>query len=195
MQKLFSKKTHILEPNAALNKWLVSNIESQLSNFHFIVCNKKKKKRTTRQLIGFRENWEYIFRGFFFVCDENLIKKRIWKVSLYLVLIIWLLSSRLNRCLTAHNFLHKKANLVKSCSSYYKYLKKSKMMSHILSLLYSNCFQYESMNPNPHCFIATAKATACGWKEPLLPHPLHTVHNPVGGGGRGVLPLRPCRFA
>jgi hypothetical protein len=38
-------------------------------------------------------------------------------------------------------------------------------------------------NPNPHCFIAITKATACGWKEPLLPHPLHSS---VGGRGEEV---------
>jgi hypothetical protein len=43
----------------------------------------------------------------------------------------------------------------------------------------------EFFNPNPHCFIAITKATACGLKKPLL------VHSPVGGRGRGVLPLRP----
>jgi hypothetical protein len=48
------------------------------------------------------------------------------------------------------------------------------------------------LNPNPHCFIAITKAKACGWKEPLLPHPQHS---PMGGGGRGVLPLRLWRFA
>jgi hypothetical protein len=36
------------------------------------------------------------------------------------------------------------------------------------------------LNPNPHCFIAITKATARGWKEPLLPHPLHS---PVRGKG------------
>jgi hypothetical protein len=41
----------------------------------------------------------------------------------------------------------------------------------------------QSFNPNPHCFIALTKATACGCKKPLLPHPLHS---PVGGkGGEG----------
>jgi hypothetical protein len=48
------------------------------------------------------------------------------------------------------------------------------------------------IRPNPHCFIALTKATACGWKEPLLPHPLHSL---CGGRGRGVLPLRHWRFA
>jgi hypothetical protein len=38
------------------------------------------------------------------------------------------------------------------------------------------------LNPNPHCFIAITKATASGWKEPLLPQPLHS---PVGGRGKG----------
>jgi hypothetical protein len=40
------------------------------------------------------------------------------------------------------------------------------------------------INPNPHYFIAITKATACGWKEPLLPLPLHS---PVRGRGKGVL--------
>jgi hypothetical protein len=35
---------------------------------------------------------------------------------------------------------------------------------------------------NPHNFIAITKATACGGKKPLLPHPLYS---PVGGGCRG----------
>jgi hypothetical protein len=42
-------------------------------------------------------------------------------------------------------------------------------------------------NPNPHCFIAITKATACDWKEPLLPHPLH---NPVRGRGKGGVSSR-----
>jgi hypothetical protein len=33
---------------------------------------------------------------------------------------------------------------------------------------------YFLFNPNPHCFIAISKAKACGWKEPLLPHPHHS---------------------
>jgi hypothetical protein len=49
-----------------------------------------------------------------------------------------------------------------------------------------------SIYPNLHYFIAITKATACGWKEPVLPHPLHS---PVGGRGRGLLPLRPWIFA
>jgi hypothetical protein len=57
----------------------------------------------------------------------------------------------------------------------------------------SNCVLFHHLlgwvkriNPNPHCFIAITKATACGWKEPLLPHPLHTVQPCEGeweGGG------------
>jgi hypothetical protein len=50
-----------------------------------------------------------------------------------------------------------------------------------------------NFNPNPHCFIAITKATACGWKEPLLPHPLQ---GPVRGRGKvGAIALRPWRFA
>jgi hypothetical protein len=44
----------------------------------------------------------------------------------------------------------------------------------------ANTTRHQLINPNPHCFIAITKATACGWKEPLLPHPLHST---VGGGG------------
>jgi hypothetical protein len=40
----------------------------------------------------------------------------------------------------------------------------------------------DGVNPNPHSFIAITKATACGWKEPLLPHPLHS---PVSWRGKG----------
>jgi hypothetical protein len=36
-------------------------------------------------------------------------------------------------------------------------------------------------NPNPHCFIAITKATACGCKKPLLPHPLRTALWGEGG--------------
>jgi hypothetical protein len=35
-------------------------------------------------------------------------------------------------------------------------------------------------HPNPHSFIGITKATACGWKELLIPHPLHS---PMGWGG------------
>jgi hypothetical protein len=40
----------------------------------------------------------------------------------------------------------------------------------------------ENLNPNPHGFKTITKATACGWKEPLLPHPWHS----TVGRGRGV---------
>jgi hypothetical protein len=42
-------------------------------------------------------------------------------------------------------------------------------------------YRQQMFNPNPHCFIAITKATACGLKEPLLPHPLHS---PVRGRGK-----------
>jgi hypothetical protein len=45
-----------------------------------------------------------------------------------------------------------------------------------------------TINPNPNCFIAITKATACGWKEPLLPHPLHSTAQPCERG-EGVLAL------
>jgi hypothetical protein len=41
---------------------------------------------------------------------------------------------------------------------------------------------YIHFNPNPHWFKAITKLTASGWKEPLLPHPLHST---VGGAGEG----------
>jgi hypothetical protein len=56
-----------------------------------------------------------------------------------------------------------------------------------LSVAHDRCF-----SPNPHCFIAITKATACGWKEPLLPNPCTDLW---GGGGRGVLALWPWIFA
>jgi hypothetical protein len=40
------------------------------------------------------------------------------------------------------------------------------------------------LNPNPHFFIAITKAAAREWKDPLLPHPLHTAQ-PCGGKGAG----------
>jgi hypothetical protein len=43
-------------------------------------------------------------------------------------------------------------------------------------------FCEDIFNTNPHCFIAITKATACGWEDPLLPHPLVS---PVGGRGKG----------
>jgi hypothetical protein len=43
-----------------------------------------------------------------------------------------------------------------------------------------NCIGF--FNTNTHCFIAITKATACGWKELLLSHPLHS---PVRGRGKG----------
>jgi hypothetical protein len=61
-----------------------------------------------------------------------------------------------------------------------------KQKKNIFCILY--CVANNSMkevlyiNPNPHCFIAITKATACGWKEPLLPHPLHS---PVRARGKG----------
>jgi hypothetical protein len=39
-------------------------------------------------------------------------------------------------------------------------------------------------NPNPHGFIVITKPTACGFKEPLLLHPLPGT---VGERGRGML--------
>jgi hypothetical protein len=47
---------------------------------------------------------------------------------------------------------------------------------------------FKFINPNPHCFIAITKATACGGKKPLLPHPLLS---PVGGRGKEVLGRQP----
>jgi hypothetical protein len=44
--------------------------------------------------------------------------------------------------------------------------------------------QLSMFNPNPHCFIVITKVTACGWKEPLLPHPLHSAQ-PYWGEGEG----------
>jgi hypothetical protein len=44
------------------------------------------------------------------------------------------------------------------------------------------CIYQLFFHPTPHCFIAITKAPACGWKEPLLPHPLH---DPVRGRGKG----------
>jgi hypothetical protein len=50
-------------------------------------------------------------------------------------------------------------------------------------VIISQTFSWGSpFNPNPHCFIAITNATACGWKEPLLPRPLHS---PVRGRGKG----------
>jgi hypothetical protein len=48
-------------------------------------------------------------------------------------------------------------------------------------------FTRRLFNPNPHCFIAKTKATACGRKKPLLPHPLHS---PEGGGGATFTALK-----
>jgi hypothetical protein len=56
----------------------------------------------------------------------------------------------------------------------------------------SGAWARSALHPNPHCFIAITKATACGWKEPLLPNPLYS---PVRGRGKGGLALRPWRFA
>jgi hypothetical protein len=50
------------------------------------------------------------------------------------------------------------------------------------SILSGKCFPSWEFNPNPHCFKTITKATACGWKEPVLPHPLHST---VGWRGRG----------
>jgi hypothetical protein len=43
-------------------------------------------------------------------------------------------------------------------------------------------------------FIAITKATACGLKEPLLPHPLHSPvgGRGMGGGGAGSASLKFC---
>jgi hypothetical protein len=46
------------------------------------------------------------------------------------------------------------------------------------------CLLYSVWHPNPHCFIAITKAAARGWKDLLLPHPLHT--QPCRGEGAGV---------
>jgi hypothetical protein len=48
------------------------------------------------------------------------------------------------------------------------------------------------INPNSHCFIAIAKATACGWKEPLLPHPRHSHVKGRGKGGASSTALKIC---
>jgi hypothetical protein len=48
------------------------------------------------------------------------------------------------------------------------------------------------LNPNPHCFMAIAKAAAIGGKDPVLPHPLHA--QPCWGRVHRVLSLEPSRF-
>jgi hypothetical protein len=39
---------------------------------------------------------------------------------------------------------------------------------------------FNIINRNPHCSNNITKTTACGYKEQVLPHPLHST---VGGGG------------
>jgi hypothetical protein len=46
--------------------------------------------------------------------------------------------------------------------------------------------------PNPHCFIAKPKNRLVAEKNHYYPIPCTALW---GGGGRGVLPLRPSRFA
>jgi hypothetical protein len=48
------------------------------------------------------------------------------------------------------------------------------------------------LNPNPHCFIVITKAAACGWKDPLLPHPLHSPVRGKGKGGDSSMALKIC---
>jgi hypothetical protein len=45
------------------------------------------------------------------------------------------------------------------------------------------------INPNPHGFKAINKFTALGWKEPVLPNPLHST---LGGGGCFSAALKIC---
>jgi hypothetical protein len=46
------------------------------------------------------------------------------------------------------------------------------------------------VNPNPHCFIAITKATACGFKKQLPPHPLHSPVRVRGKGGASSTALK-----
>jgi hypothetical protein len=49
-----------------------------------------------------------------------------------------------------------------------------------------------SLNPNPHCFKAITKATACGWKELLLSHPLPSTVGVEGEGDTCCAALKIC---
>jgi hypothetical protein len=72
----------------------------------------------------------------------------------------------------------------------FRHLNRAYLSSSVVLQVIENYFK--NFNPTPHCFIAITKATACGWKEPLLPHPLHSPVRGRGKGGASSTTLKIC---
>jgi hypothetical protein len=121
------------------------------------------------------------------------LKSYIWVRSIFLkkgINQVWRLSKQLSRRIRSHMrndfspwFLvlggldwWKNRGSKISCNCPFKkrstmHTNVSEVVSHWLLQIIEPVF-----HPNPHCFIAITKATACGWKEPL---------NPLWGEGEG----------
>jgi hypothetical protein len=53
------------------------------------------------------------------------------------------------------------------------------LIINLTSIFHELNYNKIDLNPNAHSFKTISKAMACGWKEPVLPHPLNSM---VGGG-------------